>query len=544
MGETIRGLKMLCRRNIGFAFFLAWNYIALYGCGMAIGSFVPYNLEFIWLVAAASTALVAGVATAGITRGRVFDEARMGKIAAACAIVGNVALWSSYAFKQFFWVLFPIAGVTYGVTIALFTIAWGARLTACNEARIEFDVVACLAIAFALYTVTLPIKLWGTIDLAAECILPCLSAWLVTRPFDDPDDAWAKARRAHGVASPFGHHEVEDGHTESGAQAGSGAQASGSRAGARPLPAVNSTAPEAPSLTKALIMMGSLWFLVAFLRVVDAPVNAYNRYDRYLIAFSIGFIVTLVLFVVLIHAMRYVDMSMGFRWLLPFAALNVLVLWAGGESLACHKAAYAIVHAGMFGMQMSTWIALAKYLRRTSVAPAPAFAGYALAEGLGIFLGCGSALLAVKLLDERDLFCAILAAMCLVVLVVMMTGFSPDWYFSRTSHQSNQVMRPVETEEEAVAPAVPDKNAAHDEMMRERAEMLRDAFGLTERETEVCALLLGGRSRPFIRDELGISLNTVHAHARNILSKCGVHSQRELIDLEPSATVGARDKAA
>ena len=539
MGETIRGLKMLCRRNIGFAFFLAWNYIALYGCGMAIGSFVPYNLEFIWLVAAVSTALVAGAATAGITRGRMFDEARMGKVAAANAIVGNVALWSSYAFKQFFWVLFPIAGVTYGVTIALFTIAWGARLTACNEARIEFDVVACLAIAFALYTVTLPIKLWGTIDLAAECILPCLSAWLVARPFDDPDDAWAKARRAHGVASPFGHHEVEDGRTEGDVQAGSGAQAE-----VRPLPAVNSTTPEAPSLTKALIMMGSLWFLVAFLRVVDAPVNAYNRYDRYLIAFSIGFIVTLVLFVVLIHAMRYVDMSMGFRWLLPFAALNVLVLWAGGDSLTCHKAAYAIVHAGMFGMQMSTWIALAKYLRRTSVAPAPAFAGYALAEGLGIFLGCGSALLAVKLLDERDLFCAILAAMCLVVLVVMMTGFSPDWYFSRTSHQSNQVMRPVETEEEAAAPAVPDKNAAHDEMMRERAEMLRDAFGLTERETEVCALLLGGRSRPFIRDELGISLNTVHAHARNILSKCGVHSQRELIDLDPSATVGARDKAA
>lgn len=563
MGETIRGLKMLCRRNIGFAFFLAWNYIALYGCGMAIGSFVPYNLEFIWLVAAASTALVAGVATAGITRGRVFDEARMGKIAAANAIVGNVALWSSYAFKQFFWVLFPIAGVTYGVTIALFTIAWGARLTACNEARIEFDVVACLAIAFALYTMTLPIKLWGTIDLAAECILPCLSAWLVARPFDDPDDAWAKARRAHGVSSPFGHHEAEDGRTENGAQASggaqagagrapargdqtqsSGAQARGIRTGARPLPAVNSAAHEAPSLTKALIMMGSLWFLVAFLRVVDAPVNAYNRYDRYLIAFSIGFIVTLVLFVVLIHAMRYVDMSMGFRWLLPFTALNVLVLWAGGESLACHKAAYAIVHAGMFGMQMSTWIALAKYLRRTSVAPAPAFAGYALAEGLGIFLGCGSALLAVKLLDERDLFCAILAAMCLVVLVVMMTGFSPDWYFSRTSHQSNQVMRPVEAEEEASAPIVPDKNAAHDEMMRDRAEMLRDAFGLTERETEVCALLLGGRSRPFIRDELGISLNTVHAHARNILSKCGVHSQRELIDLEPSTTGGTRDKAA
>ena len=30
---------------------------------------------------------------------------------------------------------------------------------------------------------------------------------------------------------------------------------------------------------------------------------------------------------------------------------------------------------------------------------------------------------------------------------------------------------------------------------------------------------------------IGISLNTVHAHARNILSKCGVHSRQELIDL-------------
>ena len=36
-------------------------------------------------------------------------------------------------------------------------------------------------------------------------------------------------------------------------------------------------------------------------------------------------------------------------------------------------------------------------------------------------------------------------------------------------------------------------------------------------------------------DELGISLNTVHAHARSILAKCGVHSQRELIDLPVDA---------
>ena len=62
------------------------------------------------------------------------------------------------------------------------------------------------------------------------------------------------------------------------------------------------------------------------------------------------------------------------------------------------------------------------------------------------------------------------------------------------------------------------------------AEELRSRYGLTERETQIAALLLAGRSRPFIRDELVISLNTVHAHARNIYSKCDVHSQQEFMD--------------
>ena len=59
---------------------------------------------------------------------------------------------------------------------------------------------------------------------------------------------------------------------------------------------------------------------------------------------------------------------------------------------------------------------------------------------------------------------------------------------------------------------------------------LRSKYGLTERETQIAALLLAGRSRPFIRDELVISLNTVHAHARSIYAKCNVHSQQEFMD--------------
>lgn len=74
-------------------------------------------------------------------------------------------------------------------------------------------------------------------------------------------------------------------------------------------------------------------------------------------------------------------------------------------------------------------------------------------------------------------------------------------------------------------------NKAIASLFESQARLLQREFGLTERETEVCALLLAGRSRPFIRDELFISLNTVHTHAHNIFQKCEVKSQQELMSL-------------
>ena len=65
----------------------------------------------------------------------------------------------------------------------------------------------------------------------------------------------------------------------------------------------------------------------------------------------------------------------------------------------------------------------------------------------------------------------------------------------------------------------------------ERTTGLARAFGLSRRETEVFLLLAHGRSRPYIRDELVLSKNTVDTHIRHIYEKIGVHSQQELIDL-------------
>lgn len=61
-------------------------------------------------------------------------------------------------------------------------------------------------------------------------------------------------------------------------------------------------------------------------------------------------------------------------------------------------------------------------------------------------------------------------------------------------------------------------------------DALMEQHGLTEREVEVMRLLLMGRSRPRIAQELCISENTVGTHVQQLYRKLGVHGRQELID--------------
>lgn len=73
-------------------------------------------------------------------------------------------------------------------------------------------------------------------------------------------------------------------------------------------------------------------------------------------------------------------------------------------------------------------------------------------------------------------------------------------------------------------------DAERDALIERRCALAR-AHGLSNRETEIFLLLAQGRSRPYIRDSLYLSKNTVATHIRHIYEKLGIHSQQELIDL-------------
>jgi DNA-binding CsgD family transcriptional regulator len=66
-------------------------------------------------------------------------------------------------------------------------------------------------------------------------------------------------------------------------------------------------------------------------------------------------------------------------------------------------------------------------------------------------------------------------------------------------------------------------------MVDEIVDLLCRAHGLTPRERELVALLLGGLATNRVSDELGISRYTVQDHLKAIFNKTGVRSRRELI---------------
>lgn len=61
--------------------------------------------------------------------------------------------------------------------------------------------------------------------------------------------------------------------------------------------------------------------------------------------------------------------------------------------------------------------------------------------------------------------------------------------------------------------------------------VLRDLFGLTRAQAAVACSLYEGRSVESTAAKLGLSLNTVRSHLKQVFSKCEVQSQAELLHL-------------
>ena len=520
------------RRAVGLGCFLAWMYCSLFSCGLVPVVVQLCGVERSWVFAGIGQVLGAAAVLAVYAwfRGRGLGDAiqrAMGVVGSGCACVGSVLVWVSHLDLSWYAALTVAGGVCCGVGLALLALLWGARYSNCDEDHIESAIPLSFVVAFLIYFVLLVVK--GPLFMVIDAILPVVSTWIAFRPHCGR--AIASDVAATGVFSN------------------------------------SSLRMQVKHLGSLFALYFLLWLQFAFFRVSSSPTDYSGRFVHYLVPFSAAAVLAVAAFMLCMRQTRFLNFTFMYRWAVPLMIGGCAILAAGTGIPEARSLAYAVNFIAMFGVQMCVWIVGPKYVRRMGISPFVLFGGLIAAEGSGVAAGLS---IALPLFDARSAAMSdiVLGITCAVAFVAMLVGFNPRWLFLSDAMRrftygmgSAPSKAPCEScaspcgegaassgagagdsacsggacEEQPVAATVlaePSISAGEElaGIFEQTACELRSKYGLTERETQIAALLLAGRSRPFIRDELVISLNTVHAHARSIYAKCNVHSQQEFMD--------------
>ena len=556
MAFSLKALPLQLRRSVGLGCYLAWVYCSLFSCGLVPVVIQLCSIERSWVYSGIgeAAAAIAVIIVYALLRekGRGDSAQRMiGVIGAGCACIGSVLIWVSHLDFSWYAALTVTGGLCCGAGLSLLGILWGSRFSYCDEEHIESTVPLSFVISFVVYFVLLAVK--GPLFMVVDAVLPVVSTWIVFRPRCGRSvsaDGEAIGALAHaGLRKQFSH------------------------------------------LGSLFVLYFLIWFQIALFRVASSPMTYGGRFMHYLVPFSIAAVLAIVAFLTCMRRTRFLNFTFLYRWSVPLMIIGCGLLLIDLGLPEQHSVAYAVNFIAMFGVQMCVWVVATKYVRRIGVSPFILFGGLFAAEGLGIALALT---LSLPLFDAGAPALAnlTLIATGAVALIAMLVGFNPRWLFLsdavRRFTDAEFAMSPqrsacsgcvgtcpdasivggvavganaafASAAEGGAPAAASDMDAAGDaadeggllavgsasgsglavplsageelaSIFEKTAEELQSRYGLTERETQIAALLLSGRSRPFIRDELVISLNTVHAHARNIYSKCGVHSQQEFMD--------------
>lgn len=240
---------------------------------------------------------------------------------------------------------------------------------------------------------------------------------------------------------------------------------------------------------------------------------------------------------------RRINLEALFRWItVPFVFAIVCTALDTTPSAVLSRVLANVVFTGIEIIMVLYFVRLAQKTGRTSTF----FVGIGeCAAYTGVFAGYMAQppiaqLLAASALDAKTLCLLLVGAFIAVTLLVPRHDATLD---ADTASETEC----AGVEGIVAKSAVGKRSAPHPEsasaqgavavaeaLVEHRVRIAR-SHGLSKRETEIFLLLAQGRSRPYIRDALVLSKNTVATHIRHIYEKLGIHSQQELIDLAEGA---------
>lgn len=517
--------KAAWRQTLGLGILFAWMYCSFFSCGLVPNPSVLRSVEHVWVFAAAAMAVTAAIILMLHKRHPVTSSPFAGVVAAAASSIGSILFWLSFLDYTWNMPLSAVGGALCGIGLTMQAVIWGQRLSGMDAERLEKIVPLAYVFAFAAYFILLAIKRY--LFVIACAIMPPVCMYLAFRDGESKADRPSHTKEASLVSGKI-------------------------------------MVKRLAGMTPLFVLFALMWFQFASFRVISSPDAVGDRIMHYLMPFSCAFVVAMALFWFCMRHSRFLNYSLMYRWAVPLMVLGCGVLFLGPTAFYDYKSvAYAANFVAMFGVQFTLWMVTPKHARRRGLNTAPVFCGFLIAEGVGIAAGLVFSLPAAG--HEESAMAASLLITGIVACVAMIVGFNQNWFLSSRFVLTPQDAEDLDSAEFAGAAGTADEatekastekplqnaiDAANEPdandsdfqedlegrtaiagLLGKRAQSLGAEYGLTEREIEICALLLAGRSRPFIRDELIVSLNTVHAHTRNIYAKCGVHSQQELMSL-------------
>lgn len=242
-----------------------------------------------------------------------------------------------------------------------------------------------------------------------------------------------------------------------------------------------------------------------------------------------GMLFAIALSVAIVLFSRHIDLSALFKWITaPFVFAAICAAFDSTALAALSNVLMNIVFTGIEIIMILYFVRLSQKTEQTTTlyigigecaAYSGVLVGYAFGPAIQSAVESGT-------FDAKSACLLIIGAFVLSALIV--PNRDDSWASMPSVHESLPSNGSSPAHTISVAPAKPDTEA---DSLESRSLALAARFGLSKRETEIFLLLARGRSRPYIRDVLVLSKNTVATHIRHIYGKAGIHSQQELLDL-------------
>ena len=570
MAFSLKALPLQLRRSVGLGCYLAWVYCSLFSCGLVPVVIRLCSIERSWVYSGIGEAIaaIAVIVVYALLRGRGRGEAAqhmIGALGAGCACIGSVLVWVSHLDISWYAALTVVGGLCCGAGLSLLGILWGSRFSYCDEEHIESSVPLSFVISFVVYFVLLAVK--GPLFMVVDAVLPVVSTWIVFLPRCGRSvsaDGEAVGALAHArLRKQFSHlvslfvlffliwFQIALFRVASSPMTYGGRfmhyLVPFSIAAVLAIAAFLTCMRQTRFLNFTFLYRWSVPLMIigCGLLLIDLGIPEQHS-AAYAVNFIAMFGVQMCAWVVAPKYARRIGVSPFVLFGGLFAAeglgiflaltLSLPLFDVGAPALANWTllATGAVALVAMLVGFNPRWLFLSDAVRRftdaefamslprlaCSACVSPCSDAGAAGNGVarsaagGCASGAGANASGGVTAGAND-------AGSGVEYGVAASGGMPFGFASSSAPGS------VARSGSAVPLSAGEELAS---IFEKTAEELQLRYGLTERETQIAALLLSGRSRPFIRDELVISLNTVHAHARNIYSKCGVHSQQEFMD--------------